>query len=69
MLYEENRQGIMRKKKEKKLIQGKNPMNAMYEALSPRQRAEFKRFAGAFGYTEEMIKNELKDERDGKHIN
>lgn len=66
MLYEENRQGIMRKKKEKKLIQGKNPMNAMYEALSPRQRAEFKRFAGAFGYSEEMIRNILKDERDGR---
>ena len=59
----------MRKKKEKKLIQGKNPMNAMYKALSPRQRAEFKRFAGAFGYTDEMIRKELKDERDGKHIN
>ena len=59
----------MRQKKVKRLAKGKNPMNAMYNALSPRQRAEFKRFAGAFGYTEEMIKNELKNERDGEHIN
>ena len=59
----------MSKKKVKRLVQEKNPMNAIYEALSPRQRAEFKRFAGAFGYTEEMIRNELKNERRGKHIN
>ena len=59
----------MRQKKVKRLAKGKNPMNAIYDALSPQQRAEFKRFAGAFGYTEEMIKNESKDERDGKHIN
>ena len=59
----------MRRKKVKRLVKGKNPMNAMYNALSPWQRAEFKRFAGAFGYSEEMIKNELRDERSGKHIN
>lgn len=59
----------MRKKKVKRLAQDKNPMNALYDALSPRQRAEFKRFAGAFGYTDEMIRQELKDERDGKHTN
>ena len=59
----------MRKKKVKRLAKDKNPMNALYDALSPRQRAEFKRFAGAFGYTDEMIRKELKDERDGKHIN
>ena len=68
MLYETNRQGVMRKKV-KRLVKDKNPMNAIYSALSPRQRAEFKRFAGAFGYTEDMIRNELKDERDGKYIN
>ena len=59
----------MRRKKVKRLVKGKNPMNALYDALSPQQRAEFKRFVGAFGYTEEMIKNELRDERSGKHIN
>ena len=59
----------MRRKKVKRLVKGKNPMNALYDALSPRKRAEFKRFAGAFGYSEEMIKNELRDERSGKYIN
>lgn len=59
----------MRRKKVKRLVKGKNPMNALYDALSHRQRAEFKRFAGAFGWTDEMIKNELRDERSGKHIN
>lgn len=59
----------MRKKKVKRLVKEKNPMNAIYNALSPQQRAEFKRFAGAFGYTEDLIRNELKDERDGKYIN
>lgn len=59
----------MRQKKVKRLAKGNTPMNALYSALSPRQRAEFKRFAGAFGYTEDMIRNELKDERNGKHIN
>lgn len=59
----------MRRKKVKRLVKGKNPMNALWDALSTRQRTEFKRFARAFGYTEEMIRNELKDERDGKHIN
>lgn len=59
----------MKKKKVKRLVKGKSPMNAIYDSFSPQQRAAFKRFAGAFGYTEEMIKNELKDERDGKHIN
>lgn len=44
-------------------------MNAIYDALNPQQRAEFKRFAGAFGYTEEMIKDELKNERSGKYSN
>ena len=56
----------MRRKKVKRLVKGKNPMNALYDALSPRQRAEFKRFAGAFGYSEEHISNILKDERDGR---
>lgn len=69
MLYKEDRKGVMRKKKVKGLVKGKTPMNAIYSALSPRQRAEFKRFAGAFGYTEEMIRNELRDERDGKFFN
>lgn len=56
----------MRQKKVKRLTKGKNPMNALYDALSPRQRAEFKRFAGAFGYSEERIRNILRDERDGR---
>ena len=59
----------MRKKKVKRLAKSKSPMNAIYDSFSPQLRAEFKRFAGAFGYTEEMIKNELRDERSGKHIN
>lgn len=56
----------MRKKKVKRLIQGKNPMNALYDAFSPQQRAAFKRFAGAFGYSEERIKNILRDERNSR---
>lgn len=59
----------MRKKKIKRLAKEKNPMNAIYNSFSPQQRAAFKRFAGAFGYTEEMVKNELKNERSGKHLN
>lgn len=59
----------MRKKKIKRLANAKNPMNAIYDSFSPQQRAAFKQFAGAFGYTEEMIKNELKDERSGKYVN
>lgn len=59
----------MRRKKVKRLAKVKSPMNAIYDSFSPQQRAAFKRFAGAFGYTEEMIRNELKDERSGKHIN
>lgn len=66
MLYETNRQSVMKRKKVKRLAKGKNPMNALYDALSPRQRAEFKRFAGTFGYSEEMISNILRDERDGR---
>lgn len=66
MLYKTDWQGVMRQKKVKRLVKGKTPMNALYDAFSPRQRAAFKRFAGAFGYSEERIRNILKDERDGR---
>lgn len=59
----------MRQKKVKRLVGGKNPMNALYDAFSPGQRAAFKRFAGAFGYSEERIKKILEDERDGRCAN
>ena len=56
----------MRRKKVKRLVQDKTPMNALWNAFNPRQRAAFKRFAGAFGYSEERISNILRDERAGR---
>lgn len=56
----------MRRKKVKKLAKVENPMNAIYDAFSPQQRAAFKRFAALFGYSEERIRGLLKDERDGR---
>lgn len=56
----------MRKKKVKQLAKVENPMNAIYDAFSPQQRAAFKRFAALFGYSEERIRGLLKDEKDGR---
>ncbi len=64
LLYEKNRKGAMRRKKVKKLVKMEKPMNAIYDAFSPQQRAAFKRFAALFGYSEERIRGLLKDERE-----
>lgn len=56
----------MRRKKLKKMVRGKTPMNAIWDAMGNEQRAAFKRFAALFGYSEERIRELLKEERDGR---
>lgn len=57
----------MRKKIVRNALREDNPLNALYNKMTPKQRADFVRFAQCFGWSKEGIKKVLSDERNGLH--
>ncbi len=57
----------MKRKVIRNALRDVNPLNALYNKMSPKQRADFGRFARCFGWTNESIKKALNDERNGLH--
>ena len=56
----------MRKKKIRKALASRTPINSIYSLLVPAQQREaFKKFAAGFGFTEEKINQLLKQEMKG----
>lgn len=56
--------GIMKKKHLRKALNSNKPINGLYGLIPPERRNAFKKFASAFGFTEEKIKNILAHENE-----